>query len=439
MNVKISIIIPVYNVSKYLRRALDCAVKQTYREIEVIVINDCSPDPLDDEIMREYESKYPELIRLIFHKKNLGLGAARNTGIRAAKGEYILFLDSDDEYTLDACEKYYNRAKKTGADVVGSDCIRPNVCGGQRIYQHIAEKTNKYDFHGLLDLTMSSMSGCGKLILKTLMVENDLFFEEGIAYEDIPFTFMLNVVANKTEKIDEALYLYYLNPNSIITSMTPKCAEDVLDSCKQIVFKARKIDYFEKIKDYAEILSYWWIISARHNKIGFGAFEAFRSFVQENYVDIDNPLFVRKYKKRGYELITTLRNGFLRDVSLDKFTDINYIKDKLTLFLSDKHNMNIVIWGAGRYGKAVVEYIKHYEITNNLKCNITASDPTSQYSQIGNEYTIRDFSELWQVADIIVVAFLDTPSKLWMNSDEVIKHTRSYGKQYIYFNINDYI
>jgi glycosyltransferase involved in cell wall biosynthesis len=76
--------------------------------------------------MQEYKAKYPELIRLIFHEKNLGLGGARNTGIKAAKGEYLMFIDSDDWVTLDAAEKFYSCALENNADLVICTCMYQN-------------------------------------------------------------------------------------------------------------------------------------------------------------------------------------------------------------------------------------------------------------------------------------------------------------------------
>ena len=89
MNVKVSIIIPVYNVENYLRRCLDSCINQTLMEIEIIVVNDASPDN-SDFIMKEYEKNYPEKIKCIYLKENLCQGGARNIGIQIAKGQYLI-------------------------------------------------------------------------------------------------------------------------------------------------------------------------------------------------------------------------------------------------------------------------------------------------------------------------------------------------------------
>ena len=100
MKYKVSIIVPVYNVEKYLRECLDSLVNQTLKEIEIICINDASPDN-SLKILKEYKKKNPDLIQLIDLKKNLFQGGARNRGLDVAQGEYIAFVDSDDIPNLD--------------------------------------------------------------------------------------------------------------------------------------------------------------------------------------------------------------------------------------------------------------------------------------------------------------------------------------------------
>ena len=113
---KVSVIIPVYNTEKYLRRCFDSVVNQTLSDIEIICINDCSTDN-SLEILQEYASK-DKRIKLIDFKVNKGAAIARNIGIDAATGEYIGFVDSDDFVDLDFYEKLYKKAAETGADAV---------------------------------------------------------------------------------------------------------------------------------------------------------------------------------------------------------------------------------------------------------------------------------------------------------------------------------
>ena len=113
---KVSVIIPVYNTEKFLRKCLDSVCNQTLQDIEIICINDCSTDG-SLEILREYAGK-DNRIKLIELLENCGAAKARNIGIDIAEGEYLGFVDSDDFIDLDFYKKLYGKAKETDADAV---------------------------------------------------------------------------------------------------------------------------------------------------------------------------------------------------------------------------------------------------------------------------------------------------------------------------------
>ena len=113
---KISIIIPVYNVEKYLRECLDSCINQTLADIEIICVDDCSPDN-SIKILEEYQAK-DYRIKIFRHEKNKNLGAARNTGIQNAIGEYVWFVDSDDYIDTKACQILYDAIKEFNVDML---------------------------------------------------------------------------------------------------------------------------------------------------------------------------------------------------------------------------------------------------------------------------------------------------------------------------------
>ena len=119
--IKVSVIVPVYNVEKYIDKCLNSLVKQTLKDIEIIVVNDGSPDN-SQKIIDKYVDKYPDKIKS-YIKENGGQGSARNLGLEYASGEYISFIDSDDWLDLDALEEMYLLAKKEKSDVVICDMI----------------------------------------------------------------------------------------------------------------------------------------------------------------------------------------------------------------------------------------------------------------------------------------------------------------------------
>lgn len=123
--IKISVIIPVYNVEEYLKECLDSVINQTLKEIEIICIDDCSTDS-SYSILEEYAKKDSRIV-LIKNKENMGVGYNRNIGIKEAKGEYIGFIDSDDYISEDYYENLYNTAKKYNSDVVNTLNIYKHV------------------------------------------------------------------------------------------------------------------------------------------------------------------------------------------------------------------------------------------------------------------------------------------------------------------------
>ncbi len=123
----VSVIIPVYNTEKYLRKCLDSVCNQTLKDIEIICVNDCSSDD-SLAILQEYASQ-DNRIKIINFTQNKGVAIARNTAIDEAKGEYIGFVDSDDYIDLDFYEKLYNKAVETGAEVAIGGCYIENENG----------------------------------------------------------------------------------------------------------------------------------------------------------------------------------------------------------------------------------------------------------------------------------------------------------------------
>lgn len=147
---KISIIITVYKSAEFLRRIFDCFIYQTIRtsdlsSLEVIVVNDCSPDTNDSKITREYCQRFPHVVSEIVLKKNLGVGGARNAGVAVATGEFIQFADADDFVDLTMCEKLYDAAMKYNADI--AVCGVMNLRNGKvDITSPVSDMTNPEEF-----------------------------------------------------------------------------------------------------------------------------------------------------------------------------------------------------------------------------------------------------------------------------------------------------
>ena len=113
---KVSVIVPVYNVEKYIKRCLNSILEQTYKDCEIICVDDCGQDK-SIQIIEEIQRENPGKIRILYGTVNQGLGAARDRGIAAARGEYITFVDSDDYLKKDYLETYVSRAEETDSDL----------------------------------------------------------------------------------------------------------------------------------------------------------------------------------------------------------------------------------------------------------------------------------------------------------------------------------
>ena len=216
VNIKVSIIVPVYNVARYLRRCLDSCVHQTMREIEIIVVNDCSPDPEDSEIMRDFQSKYPDAVKCVWHSENRRLGGARNTGMLAAKGEYITFIDSDDYIDLRMCEKLYGMAKENNAEYI---CCDHYIVDSSMRYRKRYTERDEYCGRNLL----CDVWTWGWFFKRELLVGNRLVFIENLMPgEDVPMSLLWLVLFNRGEKLSEALYYYCKNSDSIMERIPAK-------------------------------------------------------------------------------------------------------------------------------------------------------------------------------------------------------------------------
>lgn len=225
MSVSVSVIVPVYNVEKYLDECLSSLVNQTLSDIEIIVVNDGTKDN-SQSIIDHYVKQYPnKVVSLI--KENGGLGDARNYGIPYAKGEYIGFVDSDDIVHLEMVEKMFNKAKLEDSDLV--------LCDLEYFYETSSEKMVK---EGLVQIEkidvnktvfLSPLFAWNKLYRKSLFIESGLKYPIGLWYEDIPVTVPFFTLAKKISYVHETLIYYRQRSTSIMGSVDNPKVKDIFD------------------------------------------------------------------------------------------------------------------------------------------------------------------------------------------------------------------
>jgi glycosyltransferase involved in cell wall biosynthesis len=204
----ISLIIPIYNVEAYLQECLDSCISQTFKDIEIICINDCSSDN-SLNILQEFANN-DKRIKIINHEVNKGLGAARNTGIEASTGQYCWFIDSDDYILLNSCEILHDVANQFKTDIIRFNRIDydyNNITKERKILIQtpytwpINEIFTKKDYN---NLERPEVSAC--MYITSLKLIKKMKFREGVVHEDNDFT---PILFSKAESIYNVNYSFY--------------------------------------------------------------------------------------------------------------------------------------------------------------------------------------------------------------------------------------
>jgi len=236
---KVSIIIPVYNTEKYLKRCLDSVINQTLKDIEIICINDCSTDN-SLKILKEY-AKSDNRIKIIDFRENKGVAVARNEAMKIAKGEYIGFLDSDDYIDLDFYEKLYNKAKENNSDLVIGNWYWVGSNNNNNIFDIVElVKINKFNYNQAFTLG---------LYKKELLKQYNIKFIEKCSFgEDRIVPLMASYYSKNFSIVEDTFYYYYrANTNSAtISKMTTKKTNDFLYSLNIIFSFINKINISEE-------------------------------------------------------------------------------------------------------------------------------------------------------------------------------------------------
>lgn len=216
---KISVIVPVYNVAQYITDCIDSLYAQSYNDMEVIFIDDCGHDnsiQLIEEYIATHDGKQCIIVR---HEKNGGLSAARNTGIRHASGEYVLFLDSDDTLAPEAISIMVSALDEKDVDFVVGDY---SVFGDKVMDSDLKLKGGRYYKKEILESYSKGelyVMAWNKLCKKEFLEREGLYFTEGLIHEDQIWSFQIACKASSMLVINTVTYNYRVRKSSIMTSM----------------------------------------------------------------------------------------------------------------------------------------------------------------------------------------------------------------------------
>lgn len=327
--IKVSIIVPVYQVEKYLRKCLDSLVNQTLAEIEILIINDGSPDQ-SQVIIDEFDQKYPLKVKS-FTKENGGLSDARNFGLDRAIGEFIGFVDSDDEVSKTMFEEMYSLAIKHQAEMVICNLQKVDEQGNvtQKLTQipNMPEKIDLRDnFSVFADL---SYFACNK-IFKRELFENKRF-KKGIHFEDIQLIPQL-LLQCKTIAQTQNYHYQYLERTDSITKTHTRKGLDILTAVEEVNLSFHQSQYSDKKQE----LKNFNILE------GVYTYLAYLAFVKEEdaFIKMNKALntFTTKHQISKREILSYQRfeKNYLLSLPLKKkiyyflcFTGLNQLIRKL--------------------------------------------------------------------------------------------------------------
>lgn len=253
---KLSIIVPVYNMAGEgkLQFCLDSLINQTIEDYEIIAVDDASTDS-SLELLKEYEKKHPQKLKVLVHAENKRQGGAKNTGLKAAQGQWIGFIDSDDWVTPDYYEKLLKKAEETGADMVGCDYSlvkEQTFVPGEPVQNNTDDQTGRLDRekHGKLILRSGSM--VLKIYKASVIGENHLDFPEKIFYEDNCAGPLWSLYFTHFERVAEPNYFYYQHDTSTVHYVTEQKCKDRMAAAMLLYKECKERGFLEEYKEELE-------------------------------------------------------------------------------------------------------------------------------------------------------------------------------------------
>lgn len=242
---KVSVVVPFYNVEKYIEKCLESLVNQTLTDIEIILVNDGSKDN-SEKIAKEFQEKNPNKIKY-YEKTNGGLGDARNYGINYATGEYIAFLDSDDyvEYTM--YEEMYKQAKKEDADIVECD-----------FWWEYPDK--KREDIGLEYSTQKEMLYKARVVAWNKLIKTEIYknhpnarFSVGLRYEDVEGFYKILPHINKVAYVRKP-FIHYVQRQGSISNTQNKRNEEIFTVLENVISYYKDNKIYDEFKDELEYI-----------------------------------------------------------------------------------------------------------------------------------------------------------------------------------------
>lgn len=323
----ISVIIPIYNVEKYLNKCVDSVLSQSFQDIEVILVDDGSPDQCP-KICDEYEQKDKRV--KVIHKENGGLSDARNAGIKLAVGKFVMFLDSDDFWegteSLEKCISILE--KQPDLELLFFDALRYYENENKKVFgdklldrNKIKDKSKAEVLEYLIEIDDVRVSACTKILNREFLLKNNLFFKKGILSEDIEWFLRVILYCNSFDYINLPFYIYRKKrEGSITNTIGKKNIIDILTTIKIANNRIETIKISSKFgKNYKSYLAYQYsIVMGFYSMLNNLEKKELKAYFLENL----SILQFDKYKKTklikwlvtllGFNLTTQILGVYLR-------------------------------------------------------------------------------------------------------------------------------
>lgn len=294
---KVTVVVPIYNVEAYVRKCVDSILAQSFSDFELILVDDGSTDGCGD-ICDSYAKKDGR-IRVI-HQKNTGLGGARNTGMKASAGEYILFVDSDDSIGPKTLEVTCGKAAESDADMVIFGYQSEDENGqALQVFLDSAPKNQPLSPTVHKEILLSSPTACNKLCKKELFEKSGLLYPSKVWYEDIRTSTKLYFFAEKIVFIDDIFYHYFIRPGSIMQNKNIERNAEIIAAFQDLVGYFKENGRFEEFHDELEYLCIYHLYIAasvrviradrKHRLTG-----EFQSYMKETFPGFQNNPYLPK-------------------------------------------------------------------------------------------------------------------------------------------------
>ncbi|MBR4981582.1 MAG: glycosyltransferase [Lachnospiraceae bacterium] len=344
-DIKVSIIVPVYNVEVYLKECLESILIQSYDNYEIICVNDASTDN-SSLILEQYVEK-DERIRVLNNQINRGLSYSRNRGISEAKGEYIMFVDSDDMIKENAVESLIDILKeKKFPQIIYYDMEIRNE--GSWAKEQVGKKKNSFNYNNNVYVGLELyekfnndadviVEACRQLINKNFLVENNISFYEGIYHEDVLFSFQCAMIASEVVYYQKEIYIYRRRDNSIMA-----------------VMNYRRVQSYYIV--FIELWNYW-----KSGEWTEGINKLFEKYLKEVY-----KLFIKGikyYPNQGLQHFGNSADVFMYDILKSGINSVmEYVNLKAEDIVKIKKASQVMVYGAGNIGGEVVQFLQNQNI-----------------------------------------------------------------------------